>query len=131
MAIVVTGDWQSATYTPTYITPKPVVQLKTDQTENKVSYQSSKLPNNILYDWQSFYTPTFSTITPVVQLKTDQTENKVSYQSGLLSSSILYDWQSYYNVTFGGLTPIQTKMVSGGSEISASATVVQMWKTGY
>jgi len=131
MAIVVTGDWQSATYTPTYITPVPVVQLKTDRTENKLSYQSGKLPSNVVYDWESFYTPTFGTITPVVQLKTDQTENKVSYQTDKSTGIIVYDWESYYNVTFGGLTPILTKMVSGGSEISASATVVQMWKTGY
>lgn len=131
MAISASRDWNTTSSVVSYTGFTPVLQQTTDQTENLIAYKTTPITLSATKEWLEYFVPTYNAIVPVLQETTDQRENYIAYKTTPITLSVTKEWLEYYNVAYSGLTPITTKTVTGGAEVSAAPTVIQIWKTGY
>lgn len=129
MAINASVDWNTASVTVGYNGIKPVVQATADQAETQLGRMSAPLSLTASKEWLEWFIPTFVS-TPVVQATSDQAEAQLGRMSAPLSLTASKEWLEWFNVQYSGTRPIPTNVVTGGSELAASITPVQIWKTG-
>jgi hypothetical protein len=130
MAINASRDWNTASVSVAYSAVKPFVQATNDQTEAQFGRTNAPLSLNPTKEWLEWYIPLFSGINIVRQLTSDQAEAQLGRLTAPLSLNSSKEWLEWFNTQYSGTRPIATNVVTGGSELAASVTPVQIWKTG-